>query len=123
MFSFLLYLCAFPLSEADSLRVIQGCLVKRDYQVFTAANGKEAIEKTKAIKPALILMDIRMPKLNGIEAAKEIRGFDKKTRIIFITAFQSPQLSKEASKYDISSYMVKPTSPEAILKAIEEALK
>lgn len=106
----------------DSQTVIKNCLSKRNYDIAIAGDGQEAIEKVKTFTPDLILMDIRMPKLNGIEAIKEIRGFDKKVKVIFITAFQSPQLSQEAEKYGISGYIVKPASPEGIIKAIETAL-
>jgi CheY-like chemotaxis protein len=109
--------------EKDSLKSIQKSLAKRGYDVAEAIDGKEAIEQTKKIKPHLILMDIRMPKINGIEAAQEIRKFDDKVKIIFVTAFESPQISKEAAKCKISGYIVKPASPELILKSIEEALQ
>lgn len=109
--------------ERDTREAITNLLFKRGYEVYTAADGEESIKKIREIKPDLMLLDIRMPKINGIEAAKEIRKFDTKTRIIFITAFQSPELYKEAVKYDISDYIVKPASPEAILKSLQNALK
>lgn len=108
--------------EQDSLKIIQGCLAKRDYKVFIASDGQAAVDKCKSEKPDLILMDIRMPKLSGIDALKKIREDDKKVKILFITAFQSPQLSQEAAKYDICGYIIKPASPEVILSSIEKAL-
>ena len=64
-----------------------------------------------------------MPKVDGLEVAREIRKCNAQTKIIFITAFQSPELSKEAAKYNISDYLVKPASPGKILKAVEDALR
>ena len=109
--------------EDDSQESIKNLLTKRDYEVYTAVDGKESIEKTKDIKPDLILLDIRMPKIDGIGVTREIRKFDNKVKIVYITGFQSPQLFKEAAQYNISDYIVKPTSPEDILKSVKEALK
>jgi len=92
------------------------------YEVYTAIDGKESIKKTKEIEPDLILLDIRMPKIDGLEVVKEIREFDNRIKIIFMTAFQSPQLQLEAAKYNISDYIVKPKSVEDIVEAIEQAL-
>ncbi len=109
--------------EVDQQKAIKNLLTKRDYEVHLAADGKESIDKAKEIKPDLILLDIRMPKIDGIEVAKEIRKFDANVKIIFITAFESPQLFKEAANYNISDYIVKPASVEDTLKAIQNALK
>jgi len=109
--------------EADAIVSLNNNLRKRQYEVSTAVDGKEAVEKAREIKPDLILLDIRMPKLDGLEVAKQIRKFNSDSKIIFITAFQSPELIKEAEKYDIADYIVKPTSSESVLQAVEQALK
>ena len=98
-------------------------LTDRKYEVYIAVNGKEAIDKAKALTPDLILLDIRMPKINGLEAAKAIRKFDKSVKIIFITGFQSPEISKEAAKYDICDYVTKNAPIQEIITAIDEALQ
>ena len=109
--------------EADAIVYLNNKLKREDYEVHTAVDGKEAIEKAREMKPDLILLDIRMPKLDGLEVAKQIRKSDTHAKIIFITAFASPQLQQEAIKYNISDYIVKPTSNEEIVKAVEAALK
>ena len=109
--------------ELDTQEAIKNILSKRNYEVLIAVDGKEAIEKAKELKPDLMLVDIRMPQIDGIEVAKEIRKFDSNVKIVFITAFQSPEIQKEASKYNISDYIVKPASSEDILKAVRGALK
>jgi len=98
-------------------------LTNSKYEVYVAADGQEAIDKVKVINPDLILLDIRMPKVNGLEAAEEIRKFNKISKIIFITGFQSPELSKEAKKYNIFDYVVKTAPTEDIMKVINAALK
>ncbi len=109
--------------EKDVLESLRNMLIRKEYEVYTAVDGKESIDKAKEINPDLILLDIRMPKIDGLEVAKEVRKFDSRVKIIFITAFQSPQLQLEAAKYNISDYIVKPKSGEDIVKAIEQVLK
>jgi two-component system, OmpR family, response regulator VicR len=109
--------------EKEVQNLLKTILLKNKYKVHTAADGKEAIEQAREIKPDLILLDIRMPKLDGLEVAKEIRKFNTKVGIVFITGFQSPELSKEASKYNISGYIVKPSPTKEILQTIKGALK
>ena len=109
--------------EPDIQRTLKNILKKRGYEVRTAKDGEEAINIAKKINPDAILLDIRMPKVDGLEVAREIRKCNAQTKIIFITAFQSPELSKEAAKYNISDYLVKPASPGKILKAVEDALR
>jgi CheY-like chemotaxis protein len=109
--------------EQDTQESLRSILGKMDYEVFSAADGKESIELAKKLTPDLVLLDIRMPKIDGLEVAREIRKFNTQAKIIFITAFQSPELTKEAAKYDIVDYLIKPLASEDILKVIEQALK
>ena len=104
--------------DIDTRQALQNILTKRGYHVDTAADGKECIEKIKECDPSLLLIDIRMPKVDGLEAVQEIRTFNTSVKIIFITAFESPQISQEASKYGIEDYIVKPPNPQHILDAV-----
>ena len=108
--------------EKDAQESLKSILIKKNYEVYSASDGKEAIDKTNEIKPDLILLDIRMPKIDGLEVAEEIRKLNADAKIIFVTGFQSPQIKKEASKYNIADYIVKPTSREDIVAAVEKAL-
>ncbi len=108
--------------EGDSREVLKNILSRRGYTVYTAGDGKESLEKTRELSPDVLLLDIRMPKIDGVEVIKKIRTFDKKVKIVFVTAFHSPELSQEVSKYDISDYIVKPASLEKILESIKEAI-
>jgi CheY-like chemotaxis protein len=109
--------------EKDVIELLNNLLIKAGFEVYIAIDGKETIDKTKKIKPDLLLLDIRMPKINGLEAAKLIRDFNREVKIVFLTGFQSQELLKEAAKYDISDYIVKNMSTKEILKVIQEAAK
>ncbi len=108
--------------EQNAQQSLKNILLKRKYEVYTAKDGEEAINQAKKINPDLILLDIRMPKFDGLEAAKQIREFNLKTKIIFITGFQSPELTKEAAKYDIVDYILKPTTTKEIIDVVNAAL-
>lgn len=109
--------------EIESQTLIERILTKNGYDVYTSTDGRDSVDKTKEIKPDIVLLDIRMPKIDGLTTAKKIRAFDTNTKIIFITAFESPQLQQEASQYQISDYIIKPTSSEAIITAVQNALQ
>src|SRR3989338_4506215 len=108
--------------EPDIQRTLKNILKKRGYEVRAAKDGEEAINIAKKINPDAILLDIRMPKVDGLEVAREVRKCNTQTKIIFITAFQSPELCREAAKYNIFDYIVKPASAESILTIVNKAL-
>ena len=74
--------------EQDILELIRHTLNKEGYEVHVAANGQQAVEKAKKIKPSLILMDVMMPVMDGMEACRQLKE-DPETAtlpIIFLTA-------------------------------------
>lgn len=108
--------------EAEAAATIKSIVTKRGYSAVVCKDGVEVVQQAKDLHPDLILMDIRMPKRDGLEAAGLIREFDADARIVFITAFQSPEIEQEARKFDISGYVVKPLSAEHVVREIKKAL-
>jgi two-component system alkaline phosphatase synthesis response regulator PhoP len=106
--------------EPDIVELLQYNLTKDGYEVQTAENGKRAVEVAKTFKPHLILMDIMMPVMDGVEACRQIREMPqfKETFIIFLTA-RSEEYSEVAS-FDAgaSDYINKPIKPRALLSRI-----
>ncbi len=104
-------------------------LNKAGYDVDIANNGREAIEMTKKGKYDLIVMDIQMPEVDGIEAAKRIREWEKDTGmpripIIALTAsLLTPDEEKEFLKGDIDSYLSKPIDKKKLYSLLESYLK
>jgi two-component system, NarL family, nitrate/nitrite response regulator NarL len=88
-----------------------------------AANGKEAVEKALELKPDLILMDISMPIMNGIEAARQIRRFQPTAKIIILTMHDSPQIAEQARHAGASACLVKTGSLEDLRNTIATVLK
>ena len=84
-----------------------------------AVNGQTAIDLCNQYRPDIVLMDIRMPVMNGLEAAKHISNMDSPPAIIFCTAFDNYAL--EAFDAQAIGYLLKPTSQNSLLKALERA--
>jgi len=91
--------------------------------VGEAGDGNEAIEKTKELIPELILMDINMPNLNGIEAAKQIREFNKDVKIIILTMLDNERFIFEALTAGINGYIYKDSEITELAKAIEQVME
>ena len=70
----------------------------KNYDVITSNSGEDAIEKVKSEKPDAMLLNIRMPGMEGTEVLKRIREFDKNIGIIMVTAVKEEQVGKEALK-------------------------
>ncbi|NLY88816.1 MAG: response regulator [Firmicutes bacterium] len=97
---------------------------KAGYEIAgEASNGLEAVEKYKEIKPDLVMMDITMPEMSGIDAVKEIRKFDPDARIIMCTAMGQRPLVVEAITAGALNYIVKPFTPSKVLETVKEALR
>ena len=93
-------------------------LTKKEYKVSTALSGKEAIKKVKREKPHIILLDIKMPHMDGIEVLQRIREIDKKAGIIMITAVKDNDVGKKCMEMGAYDYVTKPLS----LEYLEDAL-
>lgn len=89
--------------------------------VGIAPNGKKALELTNSLKPDVVLMDIKMPKMDGLEAARLI--FEQcPTPVVIITAHESHDLVEKASQSGIAAYLTKPPKTEEIDRAVTIAL-
>ena len=100
------------LNERPALRVI-----------CEAENGLDAVERAQELKPDLILMDIGLPGLNGIEAARRIRGLVPNSKIIFLTQESSREVVQEAINLGAFGYVLKSEAESDLLKAVEAVLQ
>jgi two-component system chemotaxis response regulator CheY len=91
--------------------------------VGDAKDGVEAIEKFKTLKPDVIIMDITMPKMDGLNSLKAIKSIDPRARAIICSALGQQQLIIEAIKLGAKDFIVKPFKPPRLSAAIEKALK
>lgn len=111
--------------EPDILELIEYHLLKENYQVFTATNGQEAVTQARKVLPDLIILDIMMPGMDGIEACRILRGMPefKYTFMVFLTA-RSEEYSEIAGfNVGADDYIAKPIKPRALISRINAILK
>lgn len=87
-----------------------------------AGNGKDAYEKTSELKPNIILMDIRMPEMDGVEATRLIKKDFPKTVIIVLTTFDDDEYIIKAMTYGASGYLLKDIGSEKLVQAIRDGM-
>lgn len=87
-----------------------------------ASNGKEAVALCEAHIFDIVVLDIRMPEMNGLEAARIIRSRWPKTKVLILTTFNDDQYAVEALRSGASGYMLKDAEPEALIRSIRSCL-
>ncbi len=109
--------------DEDQTRENYTNYLKRHFkQVYSACNGEEALELYKSNKPNILLLDINMPKINGLELCKQIRQKDKTTRIIILTAHLEQDKLLFAAELNLTKYLPKPVSRVQLKDALNEAV-
>lgn len=109
--------------DEEGIRESLSLILEDDYDLVFAANGQETLEALKKDAIALILLDIKMPKLDGIEVLKRIREKGITTPVVMLSAYQSVDLAKEALKLGACNYLPKPFERIRILDAVRDAIQ
>lgn len=110
--------------EKESVELIQSLLKNKIKTIFVAYDGLEGLELYKQHLPDIVISDIQMPNMNGIEMTKEIKKINPKQNIIFITAFNENHLLLEAINLGIDKYIIKPIlTLESLLNPIDNICK
>ncbi|MDX6443580.1 MAG: hypothetical protein QOH71_654 [Blastocatellia bacterium] len=110
--------------SADNVALLSLDLQQMGYRVVTATNGEEAVSVASAIRPNLILMDISMPRLDGLGATRRIREIDqlREVPIIALTAFDTEGFKRAAYDVGVSGYLTKPIDFDRMHKLIARQL-
>ena len=102
--------------------MIQNMLETHGHEIAGVAHdGFEAIEKYKALRPDVVLMDILMPGMDGMQSIKRILEFDQEAKIVVVTALGRPALMKESAEAGAVGFVTKPFEVRRLLGAIEVA--
>ena len=111
--------------EPDILEIVGYNLSQEGYQISTAANGKEAIEKAKSELPDLIIMDVMMPEMDGIEACETIRKIPELTNVIitFLTARNEDYTQVAGFDAGADDYISKPIKPKLLVSKVNALLR
>ena len=89
-------------------RLLLEVFTDEGYEVSVATNGNEALEQAKEVKPAVILMDMKMPGMDGIDALKELKELGFAERVIMMTAYGELELVTKAKELGAFAYVTKP---------------
>ena len=106
--------------EQDILEIIDYNLTKEGYEIYTAKDGMEAIERANQVKPDLIILDIMMPKKTGIEVCEILRSQPSfhDTLIIFLTALSDESSQVKGLELGADDYINKPISPKVLISRV-----
>ncbi len=103
--------------------MLKDILVKNGYNVIgEAENGAKALEKYKELKPTLVIMDITMPEMDGIQAAKAIKADDSNALIIMCSAMGQQAMVIESIQAGARDFIVKPFQPDRVLEAVKKVI-
>jgi len=102
---------------------IQRLLQSEGYDVITTTSGIEAISLVDSERPDIVIMDVRMPEMDGLEVLKRIKERNPKIQVIMMTAFSTTEKAIEAIKSGAYEYLMKPFENDELLNCIESAIK
>ena len=94
--------------ERAICNMLKKFLTKSGYDASTALSGKEAIKRVKKEKPHIVLLDIRMPEMDGIKTLKKIKEIDKEVGIVMITAVKEDETGRKCLELGAYDYITKP---------------
>lgn len=110
--------------DSEMLEILSSMLEEEGYVVVRAENGLEAVELARKELPALVMLDIHMPKMDGLTACKEIKS-DQVTKgvpVVMLTVEGSINEIQQAISYGAKTYITKPSSKAEILKVVKSIL-
>ena len=111
--------------EPDILEIVGYNLAQEDYQIFTATNGTEAIEIAKKVIPDLIIMDVMMPEMDGMEACENIRKIPELSNVLitFLTARSEDYSQVAGFDAGADDYITKPIKPKLLVSKVKALLR
>jgi two-component system alkaline phosphatase synthesis response regulator PhoP len=111
--------------EQDILEIVGYNLAQEGYQIVTAINGKEAVQKAKKELPQLIIMDVMMPEMDGMEACEHIRKIPELSNVIvtFLTARSEDYSQVAGFEAGADDYIAKPIKPKVLVSKVKALLR
>ena len=109
--------------DEEGIRESFKLILENHYDLQFATNGLEAVDMLKQAVPDAMLLDIKMPKVHGMEILKQIKKLKPKLPVIIVTGYQSVEMAQEALKNGAADYIPKPFESKQILKAVAQSIK
>jgi DNA-binding NarL/FixJ family response regulator len=110
----------------DHTLVAEACknLLEPEFEVVGIVdNGRTLLERSRELKPAVVILDIAMPQLNGLDAGEEIKRLLPATKLVYLTMNVSPDVAAEAFRRGASAYVVKHAAASELITAVRRALR
>ncbi|QAT16831.1 response regulator of zinc sigma-54-dependent two-component system [Candidatus Velamenicoccus archaeovorus] len=105
--------------DEEGIRESLKLILENDYDLIFSCNGKECLEKLECEQDVkLVLLDIKMPKQNGLEITQEIKRACPDIKIIIVTGYASPEIAQEAICIGVNDYIPKPFASKEILRKV-----
>ncbi len=109
--------------DEEGLRESFKLILSDTYELKFASNGLEAMEILKTSTPSAMLLDIKMPKQNGMDTLKQIKKLKPSLPVLIVTGYQSVEMAQEALKHGAADYIPKPFDSKKILATISKIIK
>lgn len=104
--------------ELAVCNMLKKFLTKKGYEATVALSGEEAIEKVRQENPHIVLLDIKMPGIDGVETLKRIREIDKKVGIVMITVVKDDEVGRKCMELGAYDFITKPLSLDYLEKVL-----
>ena len=108
--------------DEEGIRESFKLILSDNYHLKFVNNGLQALDLLKTFSPDAMLLDIKMPKINGIDVLKQIKKLKPKLPVIIVTGYQSVETAQEAIRNGAADYIPKPFESKQILKAVAQVL-
>jgi len=108
--------------ETEFVSTLAERLKLRGFNVETATDGEAAIQMTEESRPVLIILDLKMPGLGGLEVLKQVKGGDSSIKVILLTGHGSTKEGIEGMNLGASDYLMKPINIEELIAKMQDAI-
>ena len=110
-------------NEDDARRLCEELLTGEGYEVYSATDTSSGLEMVKSLKPDMVIMDLHLPEVNGIEGLRRIKNLKEETLTILVTSSGTMDTVKEAMRHGAYDYITKPFDIELVKEVVNEGLK
>ncbi len=108
--------------DAKFMREFLTAQLSNEYDIITAKNGKEGVSKYEESEPDVVLLDINMPKLHGVDALQRILKINNQAKVIMLSVEDSYEVIEDCKKYGAIDYIIKPFSMDNLYQSLHIAL-
>ena len=109
--------------EGEICEFLKSFFEERSYHVVVANSGEQALERVKHEKPQVVLLDIKMPGMDGVQTLREIKTKYPKTKVIMVTAIETRDKIEECLRLGADNYITKPLSLEYLENDVKEKIE